>query len=272
MTPTESDPRTRNNVHVMGEGGSTIVLAHGFGSNQTAWRYQAAELAKTNRVVLFDHVGASATTLASYSPRRYRGLHAYADDLLEILADLDLQQVFYVGHSMSGMVGLLASLLEPQRFSRMVFVGASPRYLNDAGYLGGFEQSDIDALFEQMTNHFQAWASGFAGLVMGNPERPELAAEFASTLSAIRPDIAVAVARLIFEADHRAELSQCQTPVLVVQSTNDVAVPLDVGRYLASHLPHAQLQVVPAEGHFPHLSAPGLVLDAIRSFLPEPVA
>jgi sigma-B regulation protein RsbQ len=272
MVTSETDPRTRNNVHVLGAGPNAIVMAHGFGSNQTAFRYQAAELSKSHRVVLFDHVGASATTLAAYSPRRYRGLHAYADDLLELLDDLELSQVFYVGHSMSAMVGILASQLAPERFSRMVFLEASPRYLNDANYRGGFDKSDIDGLIAAMTDHFQEWASGYAGMVMGNSDRPELADEFARSLSAIRPDIAVLVGRMIYESDHRADLPRCTTPTLIVQSSHDVAVPREVGHYLASHMPNAKLQVIAADGHFPHLSAPELVLEAIRSFLPETTA
>ncbi|MCU0517662.1 MAG: hypothetical protein MUC60_12535 [Oscillatoria sp. Prado101] len=39
---------------------------------------------------------------------------------------------------------------------------------------------------------------------MRNPETPELAVEFARSLAAIRPDIAQAVARVIFQSDHRA--------------------------------------------------------------------
>lgn len=270
MTTQKIDPLIRNNVRVIGEGPSTIVLAHGFGSDQTAWRYQAAELAKSHRVVLFDHVGANPTTLAAYSPRRYRSLHGYSDDLLEILAELDVKNAFYVGHSMSGMIGLLSATIEPARFSRLVLLAASPRYLNDAatGYHGGFEPSDIEGLYAAMSSHYQAWASGFAGLAMGNPNRPELGDEFRATLSAIRPDIAVAVARVIFSFDHRADVPRMTLPTLVVQTDRDIAVPVAVGTYLAKHLPHAALKIIAADGHLPHLSAPDLVLDAIRAFLP----
>lgn len=271
MTPQKIDPLIRNNVHVLGSGPQAIVMAHGFGSDQTAWRHQAAALAKTHRVVLFDHVGANPATLAAYSPRRYRSLHGYSDDLLEILAELDIKDAFYVGHSMSGMVGLLSALVEPGRFSRMVFLAASPRYLNDVttGYHGGFEKSDMENMYAAMSSHYQAWASGFAGLAMGNPGRLELHEEFRATLSAIRPDIAVAVARVIFESDHRADLSQMSVPTLVLQTEKDIAVPIQVGTYLAKHLPRAELKMISADGHFPHMSAPELVLDAIRAFLPE---
>jgi sigma-B regulation protein RsbQ len=257
----------RNNVRVVGAGKQTIIFAHGFGTDQTAWRHQEAALAKQFRLVLFDHVGAGRADSAAYSPRRYKGLHNYASDLLEIYAALHLTDTVYVGHSMGGMIGLLAGIAQPRLFRKMIFVGASPCYLTEPGYTGGFDQASLDGLYAAMASNYHAWASGFAGLAMGNPERPELSAEFARTIADIRPDIAVAVARIIFQSDYRAELPKLKVPTLIVQSTEDIAVPLEVGQYLAAHIPHATLQVIDARGHLPHLSAPEAVTDAIRAFI-----
>jgi len=259
----------RNNVRIVGNGSQTLVFTHGFGSDQTAWRHQVQALSSRYRLVLFDHVGAGQSDPAAYSPRRYRGLQSYANDLLEIYDALSLQQAIYVGHSMGGMVGLLAGIARPAAFQKMIFIGASPRYLNDVetGYVGGFDQPSVDGLYAAMASNYHAWASGFAGLTMSNQERPELAAEFAGTLSAVRPDVAVAVARIIFQSDHRADLPHLHVPTLIVQSTEDVAVPEVVGEYLAAKIPNAKLKVVNARGHFPHLSAPDAVTDAICSFI-----
>lgn len=248
----------RNNVHLLGRGSQTIIFAHGFGSDQTAWRHQIAAFESSYRIVLFDHVGAGKSDMAAYSPRRYTSLYSYAEDLLDLCAELKLSQAILVGHSVSGMVSLLAALVDPSRFSKLIFVGASPRYLNDSDndYIGGFEQSDLDALYAAMSANYYAWASGFAPLAMGHPDRPELAVEFANTLTAIRPDIAQAVARVIFQSDHRKELPRLTVPTFVLQSYNDIAVPLQVGHYMATHIPKAQLILMDAYGHLPHISAP----------------
>lgn len=260
----------RNNVQVVEGGGggeTTVVLSHGFGSDQQAWRHQRAALASRYRLVLFDHVGASSVDPEFYSPLRYRSLHSYAADLLEILAALSLRRLIYIGHSMGAMIGLLAALEEPELFERMIFLGGSPRYLNGPGYRGGFDQSDLDALYAAMTTNYQAWVSGFAGQAMRNPERGELAAEFGRGLSALRPDIAVAVARVIFQSDHRASLPLLKSPTLILQSQHDIAVPMEVGEYMARHIPHAELVKLDSQGHLPHLSAPEAVNTAILSFL-----
>ncbi|WP_017719358.1 alpha/beta fold hydrolase [Kamptonema formosum] len=257
----------RNNVQVLGSGKQTIVFAHGFGTDQTAWRHQVVAFQSRYRIVLFDHVGAGKSNFAAYSPRRYSSLYSYAEDLLEICAELGLRQCVLVGHSVSGMVSLLAALVDPKLFSRLIFMGASPRYLNDKDYVGGFEQSDLDALYTAMSSNYYAWASGFAPLAMRNPERPELALEFAQGLSAIRPDIAQAVARVIFQSDHRAELPRLNVPTLIIQSSDDIAVPPEVGAYMAKKIPKSQLMPVAATGHLPHLSAPEEVNRAIEAYL-----
>ncbi|HEY9875121.1 MAG TPA: alpha/beta hydrolase [Candidatus Obscuribacterales bacterium] len=253
----------RNNVSVLGEGTQTIIFAHGFGTDQTGWRHQIEAFAPNFRIVAFDHVGAGKSDFNAYSPRRYSSIYSYAEDLLDLCAELKLKKSIVVGHSVSGMVSLLAALVEPDCFSQMIFIGASPRYLNDEGYYGGFEQSDLDALYAAMSTNYYAWATGFAPLVVGNPDKPELASEFASTLSAIRPDIAQAVSKVIFESDHRAELPQLKVPTVILQSSNDIAVPPQVGQYMKDKIPNSQLIPIPATGHVPHMSSPDVVTSAI---------
>jgi sigma-B regulation protein RsbQ len=141
--------------------------------------------------------------------------------------------------------------------------------LNDAaaGYVGGFEQAEIDGLLAAMASNYYAWASGFAPLAMGNPERPELGQEFARTLSAMRPDIALAIARIVFQYDHRAELPRLQVPTLILQSGDDLAVPNEVGHYMARQIPRATMATIDARGHLPHLSAPQAVTRTLETFL-----
>jgi len=259
----------RNNVRVLGSGPHTLLLAHGFGSDQSAWRHQVAAFQNRYRIVLFDHVGSGGSDFNAYSPKRYDSLRRYAQDLLELCDALHLNDCTLVGHSLSGMVGLLAAVAEPQRFRQLVFVKASPRYLNEAstGYHGGFEQEQLNGLYAAMASSFAVWAMGFAPQAMGNPEQPELAQEFTRTMSAMRPDIALATARMIFQSDHRADLPLLKVPTLILQSGDDLAVPNEVGHYMARHIPRATLVPIEARGHLPHLSAPKAVTGAIDTYL-----
>lgn len=103
----------RNNVNIIGNGSKTIIFAHGFGSDQTAWRHQVEALKSNFRIVLFDHVGAGKSDFSAYSPRRYSSLYSYAEDLLDLCAQLKLTQSILVGHSVGCMISLLAALVDP---------------------------------------------------------------------------------------------------------------------------------------------------------------
>lgn len=255
------------NVNLVGQGEPTLVLAHGFGSDQTAWRHQVEAFSATHRMVLFDHLGCGKADVSDYHPRRYSSLLRYAEDVLQIYEALGLTDTIYVGHSAGGVIGLLASLVQPSAFKALVLVGVTPRLLDDVGYRGGFTQDDLNALYAVMAQDYLSWANGFAPMVMANSERPELSREFARTLGGMRPNIAQSVARVLFESDIRDRLHEVTQPALLLQPQTDPFVPLQVAEYLAARLPHGRLQILNATGHLPHLSAPAEVTAAIRSFL-----
>ncbi|GAA4460198.1 alpha/beta hydrolase [Nemorincola caseinilytica] len=264
-----SDPLVKNNVTVVNNDskGRTIIFAHGFGTDQNAWKEVSTAFANDHRMVLYDNVGAGKAQPEAFSPNRYDSLHSYADDLVEICAALDVKDAIMVGHSVSGMISLLAAIKQPDLFSEMILVGASPRYLNDDGYVGGFDQPSLNGLYDAMANNYYAWVSGFAPAAMANPDRPELAMGFAETLSAIRPDIAQSVARVIFQSDHRADLHKLNKRTLLLQTKHDIAVPMQVAEYLARNIGNSTMHVVDAEGHFPHISAAKEIIREIRNFI-----
>src|SRR5687768_11339548 len=106
VPPVSADVRHRNNVTVSGDpDGRPIIFAHGFGCSQEMWRAVAPQFEADHQVVLFDAVGSGASDLSAYDPAKYDSLHGYAADVLEILADLDLEDAIYVGHSVAAMVG-----------------------------------------------------------------------------------------------------------------------------------------------------------------------
>src|SRR6476660_7273252 len=173
---------TRNNVRVFGQGAQPMLFAHGFGCDQNMWRFVTPAFADDYKVVLFDYVGSGKSDLAAYDAERYSTLDGYASDVLDICEALDLQDVIFVGHSLSCMVGGLAANREPDLFERLILIGPSPCYINDAPeYIGGFERSDIEGLLETMEKNYLGWANFLAPAIMKNPDRPELASELESS-------------------------------------------------------------------------------------------
>ena len=243
-----------------------MVFAHGFGCDQNVWRVVAPYFESAYRVIRFDYVG-SGRALAPYDPVRYATLEGYAEDVLQICRDLELSEVVFVGHSVSSMIGVLAEARAPELFDALVMVGPSPRYLNDEGYVGGFDVPDIDELLESLASNYLGWSAAMAPVIMGNPERPELGDELAASFCAVDPTIAEQFARATFLADNRTDLAHVGTRTLVLQARQDAIAPVEVGRFVADQVPDATLVVLDAVGHCPHLSAPDAVVGAMRDFL-----
>lgn len=259
----------KNNVRLFGnqETEKTIVFAHGFGNDQSAWNDVVKAFADDYQLVLFDSVGANEQTVPFFNSRKYKQLNSFADDILDILEELDLQDITFIGHSVGGMTGTLAAIQEPGWFARLILLNSSPRYINEVDYTGGFNQETLEALFEEMESNFHAWASGFAPMVMANANRPHLASSFAKTLSAMRPDVALSIAKVIFYSDHRTDITKLKQPTLLIQGKKDVAVPPEVSYYMEKHIPNAHLTFIDAEGHLPHISDADKVIPVIKSFL-----
>jgi sigma-B regulation protein RsbQ len=247
--------------------GQPMVFAHGFGCDQGMWRHVAPAFEPTHRVVLFDHVGAGQSDLEAYDPVKYGRLEGYAEDVVEVLQALDLPPVVFVGHSVSGMIGVLAAITCPDRFDRLVLVGPSPRYIDDDGYRGGFSATEIDELLETMDENYLGWSQYIAPVIMGVPDRPELGEELTNSFCRTDPAIARQFARTTFLSDNRRDLPRVRTPALILQCREDVIAPPEVGSYVHEHLADSSLVMLDASGHCPNLSAPQQVVDAIKSYL-----
>jgi sigma-B regulation protein RsbQ len=258
----------RNNVHVDGDANApTMVFAHGFGCDQNMWRFIVPAFAGSYRIVLFDYVGCGKSDLTGFSPTRYSNLNGYTQDLLEVCDALELKQAVLVGHSVSAMIGLVASIQQPSRFSKLVMVSPSPRYINDSPYIGGLERNDVEGLLSLMDHNYIGWATELAPLVMANPDRPELTSELEQSFCSTDPLAAKAFARATFFADNRPDLPLVTVPSLIIQVSDDSLAPVEVGRYMHERMPGSELTIIKATGHCPHMSHPDLTIRAMEKFL-----
>lgn len=260
----------RNNVKLLGRAAAPpIVFAHGFGCDQDMWRLMLPAFTDDYRVILYDHIGTGGSDYSSFSPSRYPDLGAYARDLLEVLEALGLQEVIFVGHSVSAIIGVLAANRRPELFAHLILVGPSPRYINESatGYYGGFRAEDIEEMLESLETNYLGWSSTMAPAIMGNAERPELGAELVDHFRQQDPAVAYHFARLTFESDNRADLAECTVPALILQCREDIIASQRVGEYVHAQLTNSRYKLLEARGHCPNLSAPQQTTQAIKDYL-----
>ncbi|BBB97150.1 MULTISPECIES: alpha/beta fold hydrolase [Bradyrhizobium] len=257
----------RNNVRVRGAGHRTMIFAHGFGCDQNMWRFVAPAFEKDFMTVVFDHVGAGGSDLSAYDSAKYSTLSGYAKDVVEIGTELGLKDSAFVGHSVSSMIGVLAARQAPGMFGKLVLIGPSPRYIDDDGYVGGFSAQQIEELLRFLDSNHMGWSMQMAPMIMGNPDRPELGQELTNNFCSTDPEIAKAFARVTFTSDNREDLAEVSLPTLVLQCSEDIIAPPEVGEFVARNIPNSRMIVLDATGHCPNLSAPEEVIAAMRPFV-----
>lgn len=241
-------PLKRNNVVISGQGDRTIMFGHGFGCDQHMWSKVSHAFEADFRVVLFDQVGAGQSDLSAYDNRKYATLDGYAQDVVEIGQELALHDAVFVGHSVSSMIGALASIQAPDMFPSLVMVGPSPRYIDDVDYMGGFSEAQIEELLDFLAENHLGWSAAMGPAIMGNPEKPELGDALTKSFCATDPDIAREFARATFFSDNRADLPKISARTLVMQCKNDIIAPEFVGEYVHAHVLNSEYLLLDATG------------------------
>lgn len=258
------------NVNLRGSPQSRpLMFAHGFGCDQHMWSLVAPAFEADYRVVLFDLAGVGHSDPSSYDRERHSTLTGYAEDVVTICRELGLTDVVYVGHSVSAMIGVLAHNLAPELFASLVLVGPSPRYIDAEGYRGGFSSADIAELLQSLESNYLGWSAAMAPAIMGNPDRPELGQTLTESFCQADPEIARRFAGVTFGSDNRADLSRVSVPTLVMQCSDDIIAPVEVGEYVRDAIPDATLVQLQATGHCPNLSAPEETIAVISDFLAQ---
>jgi sigma-B regulation protein RsbQ len=257
----------RNNVKVFGKGDKTLMFGHGFGCDQSMWRFVTPAFQQKYRIVLFDHVGAGNSDTAAYDKKKYSTLDGYASDIVEICKSLGLHDVIFVGHSVSAMVGVLSAIQAPTLFKKLILMGPSPCYLNDGDYSGGFERADMLTMLAFMDEDYFGWAETFAPMIIGHPNNPSLGEQLAKSFCETDADIVKHFAQVAFLSDNRPDLPKLQTEALIMQCADDIIAPAEVGAYVHHAIPNSKLVQMKATGHCPNLSAPLEVINVIENYL-----
>jgi sigma-B regulation protein RsbQ len=255
------------NAKMVGKGSPTLVFVHGYGCDQNMWRFVAPAFSGSHRCVFYDLVGMGGSDYASYSLDRYASLEAHAEDLDALLEELEIDDAVLVGHSVGATIACLTSLRGSDRIRALALVAPSPSFINDSDYVGGFDRASIEGLIGLMEQNFLGWTEQIAPVISGQVSDGETTEELSRSFCRTDPSIAKHFGRVTFLADHRREMAQVTLPTLVLQCRNDALAPVEVGQWLAARMARAELKIIEATGHCPHLTDPEKTVEALRGFL-----
>jgi pimeloyl-ACP methyl ester carboxylesterase len=258
-------------IHYVDRGtGPPMVLLHGFGGSTFSWRYAIDVFARTHRVVALDFPG------FGYSERNSSlalGHNDHAHRVARLMDELGIAGATVVGHSMGGAIAQRLALLHPDRVEQLMLVSSV-----NAGERRAWERASQRLRGMQIVGPAIERNPAVVRMAIGKALRQmvydpawvtkDVIEGYATPLA--RPGTARSLVRMALCAreEEPIELAAIAAPTLVVSTTADRAVPMDIGKTIASGIPGADLVVMDELGHLPYEEAPErfhAVLDAFVS-------
>jgi len=247
--------------------GVPVLLVHGFPLDHTMWAAQIAALSGRARVIAPDLRGFGQTPLAPGDAERGISMEAYADDLAELLDQLDVREpIVLVGFSMGGYVAWQFVRKHGHRLRALVAC--------DTRATADTEEARSGRL--KMAENVAEWGSGRVAEIMGPrlfapatfQKKPEMVAAVRAVVERTPPaGIAAAQRGMAARSDATDLLPHVTVPTLVLVGEHDVISPVAEMKALAAAVPGAELVVIPRAGHMTTMEEPEVVNDALARFV-----
>jgi pimeloyl-ACP methyl ester carboxylesterase/class 3 adenylate cyclase len=221
-------------------------------------------LAGFSRLILFDKRGMGLSDRVETGTMEDR-----MDDVRAVLDAVGSERAVVMGVSEGGLLATLFAAAHPERTASLVLLGSEVREEKDESWpWGEFSRPEFEALMADWSR----WGEG-DGFAKRAPSLADADAEQARTwwarlqLHAGNPRSIEAFSRASFGTDTRAILPSIHVPTLVVHRTDDRAVDVHNGRYLAEHIAGARYTELPGIDHIPWISDPAEILSEIQEFV-----
>ncbi len=204
--------------------GEVVLLVHGLASNAGFWRYNISALAKNFRVIAVDLPGYGKSDKGNYSYK----MTFFAKTLKQLLDDLQIDKVNFVGHSMGGQIGIWFSILYPERVKKLVLASSSGiekfnrgegEWLKSVVTIRSVKSTNEEGVRRNLSNNFYNWRSELEWMV---EERVRMAK--AKDFDLFARAVNRSVAGMIDEPTSD-KLSLIQAQTLIIYGDKDGLIP-----------------------------------------------
>lgn len=260
---------------VLGDGPGDIVFVPGLLSHlDLTWEDRTLarffrRLSSFSRVVLFDKRGTGLSDRDVGMPT----LEQRMDDVRAVMDDIGSECASLLGYSDGGPMTMLFAATYPERTAAVVLFVTTPRFSGDTDFAPGYQIKR--QTMETLARDADQWGKGatlqvFGSSVAEEPWALEMMGRW-ERLS-MSPSGVRALLEMDLEIDVRPALAAIRAPTLVIHRTDDHAIPVACGRYLAEHIAGARYFEQPGE-HLLGLGDAEALTDEVEAFLTgaEPV-
>jgi len=251
--------------------GPPVVFSHGWPLTGAAWEAQMLFFnAKGYRTIAHDRRGNGS----SDQPGIGNDVDTWADDLAELMSELNLSGAVLVGHSTGG--GELARYISRHGTSRVAKVvlldSIVPAMMQREGTTGGTPKSVIDSIRAGVAHDRSSFYKELSGPFFGANRPGSPATQGMRDLFWFQGLLGGAKAQYettySWELDYTADIAKCTVPLLVIHCEDDQIVPIGpTGGRVPSVVPHAILKVYPGGAHGIAITDPEKVNADLLAFV-----
>jgi class 3 adenylate cyclase len=250
---------------VFGAGSVDLVIVPGFISNvEETWDNPSAarwldRLSRFARVIAFDKRGTGLSDRVEAVP----SLDERMDDARAVMDAAHSERAVLLGISEGGSLATLFAASHPDRCTSLILYGAF------AKFSGWYPTEEKLAGFYRYVE--EKWGTGesvwkYAPSLADDAGFKKIWARHERV--GATPAAAKALMRMNQEIDISGVLSAIRVPTLVIHRTEDIAVSIEEGRFLAQHIPHARLAEFAGADHLPYVGANADdIADEIEEFV-----
>ena len=251
-----------------------MVFLHGWSLGKEAFAIQRRELSDRYRVVIPDMRGhGNSTKFASGD-----GIDTLADDLEQLLVELDLRDVVLVGWSMGALVAWqTVAGPERRRVRGIVTIDMVPRVLNGEGWQHGLRAGthlyDVDIDLSKMRDDWRAFTRAYVPMVFAGGkaiERRELIDEMLELVADNDLDSMTNLWHALVHADYVQAVQKLDVPTLITYGALSQIYTEDAALWMDEHIPLSRRLCFEESGHAPHLEEPHRFNQALADFAGEP--
>jgi pimeloyl-ACP methyl ester carboxylesterase len=253
----------------------TFLLLHGFGGSSFTWHMWAPALSRRGRVVLVDMKGFGK------APKPDDGRYAPADlaqNITELILQLDLDRLTLVGHSLGGGVALFTALalldLGEERLERLVLIGAAAYRQRLPPFVGLSQRPRFSAFMIRLMGPSRLIRFVLRSIVHDreriSQDQIEAYAAPLRTAEGIRALLEVGHQILPEDIDEiSTRYPELEVPVLLLWGRQDPVIPLSIAHRLHEEMPDTRLEILESCGHIPPEELPERSFAVLASFLDD---
>jgi pimeloyl-ACP methyl ester carboxylesterase len=254
--------------------GEAVLFCAAWALSSVAWQYQMISVVDSGRrAIAYDRRGHGR----SDDPGRGYDYDSLADDLAQVIDQLDLRNLTLVAHSMgSGEAVRYLTRYGDDRIDRLLLLAPTTPFLlktsdNPDGVDGGLLALQLDA----WRDDFAQWILENQGPYFGDGQpgcsASSLLQEWTRTdMLATTLQAAIEFQRGAVETDFREELTLLRVPTLVIQGDGDASAPLPLtGARTAEAVPNSKLMIYENAPHGLYLTHRERLNNDLLGFIGE---